>query len=48
LGRSDAWERISGPMAASPQALLTEGWRPPVGSTPEGVRRWLAAGSPPG
>ncbi|WP_406855876.1 NAD-dependent epimerase/dehydratase family protein [Alsobacter sp. KACC 23698] len=48
LGRSDAWERISGAMAASPQALLREGWRPPVGSTPEGVRRWLAAGSPPG
>ncbi len=48
LGREDAWDRISGPMAADPSALLRLGWRPPAESTTAGLRRWLAPAQPRG
>ncbi len=43
VGKGDAWDRIAGPLAADPGKLLTLGWRPPVESTREGLRRWLAS-----
>jgi nucleoside-diphosphate-sugar epimerase len=36
-GREEAFERLAGALVASPAALLSLGWRPPV-ATPEGLR----------
>jgi UDP-glucose 4-epimerase len=36
-GREEAFERLAGGLVASPAALLSLGWRPPV-ATPEGLR----------
>lgn len=36
-GREEAFERLAGALEASPAALLSLGWRPPV-ATPEGLR----------
>lgn len=47
LRKGEAWERLSGAMTASPSRLISLGWTPPVRSTPEGIRRWLAPGSRP-
>ncbi|MHB2167370.1 NAD-dependent epimerase/dehydratase family protein [Alsobacter sp. R-9] len=41
-GLGDAWDRVAGPLVASPGRLVRQGWRPPVGSTREGIERWLA------
>lgn len=41
-GRGDAWDRVAGPLRASPERLVRLGWRPPVPSTREGLRRWLS------
>ena len=48
LGKGEAWRRLSGSLTASPARLVSLGWRPPVASTQEGVRLWLAAESPRG
>lgn len=42
-GRSDLWQRLAGPMHASPARLLRLGWQPPARSTPQGVARWLGS-----
>jgi UDP-glucose 4-epimerase len=36
-GRAEAFKRLAGALVASPAALLSLGWRPPV-ATPEGLR----------
>jgi UDP-glucose 4-epimerase len=42
-GRGEAWDRISGPLAADPGRLIRRGWQPPVASTREGLRHWLSS-----
>ncbi len=41
LGKGEAWARLSGSLAADPARLISLGWRPPIGSTREGVLGWL-------
>jgi nucleoside-diphosphate-sugar epimerase len=46
VGRRDMWERLAGALEVDPRRLLNGGWRPPVATTEEGVRRWLAPRAP--
>jgi UDP-glucose 4-epimerase len=42
VGAGGVMQRLAGEMVADPARLLSLGWRPPVASTEEGIRRWLS------
>ena len=44
-GREEAFERLAGALVASPAALLSLGWRPPV-QTEEGLRALARSSAP--
>ncbi|MFZ4531547.1 MAG: NAD-dependent epimerase/dehydratase family protein [Alsobacter sp.] len=48
VGRGADWERLSGSLVVDPSRLVSLGWRPPVGSTQQGLERWVAAEPVPG
>jgi nucleoside-diphosphate-sugar epimerase len=41
VGAGGLMQRLAGEMVADPTRLLSLGWKPPVASTPDGIRRWL-------